>query len=237
MGGVTSRCTAAPAGGSGLASGPPTSGALRWLRGAVVGLAATGVAGAGHLTAGGGLPSGTALAPLTLVAVAAGVGLSNRRWTAIPLMTMLLGAQVVFHVAFGGMGHPQMSHPMSQAVSQGTAGVTNHLGPSSVDSAGGLQTGGSAAGMVMTGHTGATMLAAHLLAALVTALLLRRGEDWCWRLLDLMTRPVRGAALRSPLLPVFPKIVVASSDVGAAPLARLLRDVAPRRGPPLASIG
>jgi hypothetical protein len=225
---MTHRCGDVPAVGSAPALSLPTSGVLRWVRGAVVGVAATGLAGAGHVTAGGASLSGTGLTLVTLVAVATGVGLSNRRWTTTPLMAMLLGAQVVFHLAFGGINGPAMS--------PGGAAAMSHALPSNVDTAAGLSMADPTTGMTLTGEHGAAMLAGHLLAALVTGLVLRRGEDWCWRLVDLLTRPVQAAALRPPPLPTLPRLLTAPRAVPAG-RAGLLADVAPRRGPPAVTAG
>ena len=49
----------------------------------------------------------------------------------------------------------------------------------------------------MPGHPWLLMLVGHSVAALLTALLLQRGEDWLWSLVELLTRAwrvVRAAA-------------------------------------------
>ena len=77
-----------------------------------------------------------------------------------------------------------------------------------------------------------SILAAHSLAAFLTACLLRRGEDACWWLADCLARPVRAVRAAS---------VVATTTV-AVPWVlqcsnhrwgRYLVNTAPRRGPPL----
>ena len=77
-----------------------------------------------------------------------------------------------------------------------------------------------------------SMLAAHSIAAFLTACLLRRGEDACWWLADCLARPAR--AVRAAL-------VVASATVAGPWVVhcsdrrwgRYLVHAAPRRGPPL----
>jgi hypothetical protein len=93
----------------------PTRGTLRVLRGAAVGTTAIGLALAGHVSAGGALPGPTTAVALLALTVAGSVALSGRRWTGSSLFTVLLGVQVVFHVAFG-------SHPTATA----PAGMTAH---------------------------------------------------------------------------------------------------------------
>ena len=82
---------------------------------------------------------------------------------------------------------------------------------------------------------GASMALAHLLAAVTTALLLRQGESWCWRLVALLSRPVKVGRVfdaRRPV-PASGARSVQSGD-GLLPVLRslLLADAQPRRGPP-----
>jgi hypothetical protein len=178
----------------------PTSGVLRLLRGTTVGATAMGLALAGHVAGGGTLAASATSVAVFCLAVAGGVALSGRRWTLAELLTVLLGVQVVFHIAYG-------NHAM-----------------------------GSVA--VLHGHAAhgvsASMLLGHLLAALGAALVLRRGESWCWRLVALLGRPV--LAVRA-----FDDLAVPDVGLGPArtvesrlPVLRslLLADAQPRRGPP-----
>jgi hypothetical protein len=181
-------------------SGAPTSGAPRLGRGAVVGVTAMGLALAGHVAGGGSLPTPTSAGALLALSVAGSVALSGRRWTLSALLVMLLGVQVVFHVAFGG-------HP-------------------------------SAAGFAAHRHAahslGVSMVSAHLLAALTAALLLRRGESWCWRLVALLSRPVQIARVfGAHPVPASAARSVQSPDRPLPALrSLLLADAQPRRGPP-----
>lgn len=177
----------------------PTSGALRVVRGTAVGTAAMSLAAAGHVAGGGSLPPATAASLLGLT-VAGSVALSGRRWTFSALATMLLGVQLVCHVALAG-------HATA-------ANLTNHS---------------------HAAHgTSPSMLVAHVLAALVTAVLLRRGESWCWRLVALLSRPVQVARVFStrPKLKPVARLVAAADGAPALLRSLLLADAQPRRGPP-----
>jgi len=177
----------------------PTSGALRVVRGTAVGTTAMSLAAAGHVAGGGSLPPATAAILLGLT-VAGSVALSGRRWTFSALATVLLGVQLVCHVALAG-------HATA-------ANLTNHS---------------------HAAHgTSASMLVAHVLAALVTAVLLRRGESWCWRLVALLGRPVQVARLFStrPMLKRVARLVAAADGAPALLRSLLLADAQPRRGPP-----
>lgn len=222
----------APPGWRAPGHGHPTQGPLRWARGAVVGLSATCLAYGGHVAAGGVAPSAGPLALTCLVAVLVAIALSSSRWTLAPLLSMLLGAQVVLHVAFaapvpsavfgGSMAHGRMGLPMGADLSAGSS-VTGMTGMT---------------GTTMSGHHGWLMVASHVLAAVLSALLLRRGEEWSWRLLDLVIGPIRGAfALQLRRLPSPPRRVPAPTSAVPVAVSRLLRDVQSRRGPPQAYAG
>jgi hypothetical protein len=180
-------------------AGTPTNGVLRLTRGVAVGSTAVGLALAGHAAAGGGLPAVTTVVPVLVLTVAGSVALSGRRWTVSSLLTVLLGVQVVFHVAFG-------SHPM--------AGMT--------------------AGQHAAHSLTASMILAHVLAASATALLLSRGESWCWRLVALVSRPVRAARVFGEHSAPLRRVPRVSSPSSPLPVLRslLLADAQARRGPP-----
>ncbi|MGZ4429752.1 MAG: hypothetical protein ACXVXC_13450 [Nocardioidaceae bacterium] len=178
----------------------PTAGVLRLARGGVVGTSAVTLSLVAHLLTGGAVPDAVRLAVLTLVATATCVALSGQRWRTPALLAVLLGAQAVFHVAFGGMAHPGMTHP-------GMAGM-----------------GGTDAGTAM--------LAAHVCAAVVVALLLRKGEDTCWRLVDLVTAPWRVADLEPVMLPPDTGAEATPATAEGPRSPAWLAAVAPRRGPP-----
>ena len=165
----------------------PTCGSLRWARGSCVGLAATGLAGAGHALAGGLLPGAGHLGTLLAGSVVTAVALSGRRWQLPSLLSVLLGAQVVLHYGFAHGAHHAHGSP-------------------------------------------AAMVSAHVTAALLTSLLLRRGEDWCWSLVDLLTRAWRTVRLLLPPVPA-PRRTGCPTTVTPSVEDRLSACL-PRRGPP-----
>jgi hypothetical protein len=178
------------------------AGILRWVRAAVVGLSASGVALLGHVVAGGAAPPAGHLTVAVLAVLVVSRALSVRRWTIGPLLAVLLGSQALFHVAFSG------------------AAVHVHGGRH------------MASGSSMPAHSGLLMLLGHSLAAVLTAWLLRRGEDWLWSLVALLTRAWRvvRATAEEPVATVPAPAMSRSGDVPA--LLHLLEDAVARRGPP-----
>jgi hypothetical protein len=89
-----------------------------------------------------------------------------------------------------------------------------------------------AGGSAMPAHSGLLMLVGHCAAALLTALLLRRGEDWLWGLVALLARAWRvvHVAAKGPLAAV-PSLAMPRSGEPPAVLD-LLEHVVGRRGPP-----
>ncbi len=171
------------------------------VRSAVVGLSAIGLALLGHLTGGGATPEPGALTMPVIVVLLVSYGLSARRWTIGPLVALLLGAQVLFHVAFADATH---SH---HAIFAGT-------------------------GAMSPGHPALPMVAGHIAAAGLTALLLRRGENWLSSLVALLARAWRAARIAA-VGPVDATRGVAGSPPGGLPAALdLLEHVVARRGPP-----
>jgi len=178
-------------------------GVLRSVRAAVVGLSASGLALLGHLAAGGTAPPPGQLVLAVVAVLVVSLALSARRWTIGPLLAVLLGSQAVFHVAFSGAGAAHVH--------------------------GGQHMPGASA---MPGHPWLLMLVGHGVAALLTALLLRRGEDWLWGLVALLTRAWRVVRVASeePLGAHRARAMSRSGDVRL--VLDLLEHVVARRGPP-----
>jgi hypothetical protein len=191
------------AAGPDTGAAPPVGGAARWLRGATVGSVASVVSLGGHVLGAGSAPGLLPLTGLTSVAVLAAVALSGVRWRLTSLLAVLLGAQVGFHIAF--------------------AAAHSHAAAGS----------GHAAHLPAAGGPGVRMLALHLLAALVSAALLRRGEDVCWQLASAVARPARIARLRVPtaVAELLPRLGAGVHHARSV-VSELLVDAAPRRGPP-----
>jgi hypothetical protein len=75
------------------------------------------------------------------------------------------------------------------------------------------------------------MVGAHVVAALVSAALLERGEQWCWQLVELLTRPLRVTTL-APLVVRVELVVI---NERTSPILRRQAWLASqlRRGPPV----
>jgi hypothetical protein len=173
------------------------------VRAGVVGISASGLALLGHLAAGGAAPPPGQLVPAVLAVLVVSLALSARRWTLGPLLAVLLGSQALFHVAFSGAGAAHVH--------------------------GGQHVTGESA---MPGHPWLLMLVGHGVAALLTGLLLRRGEDWLWGLVAVLARAWRvvRVAAEEPIAAGRPRAMSRSGDVPA--VLALLEHAVARRGPP-----
>ena len=89
-----------------------------------------------------------------------------------------------------------------------------------------------AGGSTIPGHSGPLMLVAHGVAALLTALVLKRGEDWLWGLLALLARAWRAGRVAAdpPVAAARSRVISRSGDVPA--VLDLLEHAVARRGPP-----
>ena len=139
-----------------------------------------------------------------LAVLVVSLALSARRWTVGPLLAVLLGSQALFHVAFSGAGAAHVHD--GQHMMSATA---------------------------MPGHPWLLMLVGHGVAALLTALLLRRGEDWLWDLVALLARAWRVVRIASdePVAVDRSRAMPRSGDVPA--VLDLLEHAVARRGPPV----
>jgi hypothetical protein len=181
-----------------------TVGVWRVLRGGVVGATATTLAVGGHTLA-GRAPSWTVLATATIAIGAASILLSRLRWTLPRLLALLLAGQAGLHTLFiVQVAPPHAGHVHTGHPPEQTATLL----PDDVE-----------------------MLACHVLAAVVTALLLRRGERWLCGVLDALgLRAVRllGAALT--VYPARPQPVPVR--VAERPRSYATDDAWWQRGPP-----
>jgi hypothetical protein len=97
---------------------------------------------------------------------------------------------------------------------------------------------GTADGQAMEGMSGdavpgASMTGAHLGAAVATAVVLRRGEQWCQALVGLLARPLRAVALTVLPLPLRRRLPVRGP--ARVPVRTRLASSLSRRGPPVLS--
>ncbi|WFR84552.1 hypothetical protein [Arthrobacter sp. Y-9] len=177
------------------------------------GLLSTGIltlAAGAHTLAGSALPAPPILAALLALTLLASV-LATKIRLGLPAMTAVLGAgQVLLHEAFTGLagsGVPPIALPTAHQHDDGAAlaGALQHLTPS---------LGHSAAHGPLAHDPG--MLFAHVVATLLTALLLARGEAALWalaawlrplfRIAKTPVLPVAGRALRAPFVPEPPRL-------------------------------
>lgn len=189
----------------------------RALRGTAAATVATLVAVTAHTLAGGGAPPWWLLLSLGLLTSPIAVGLIGRRPSVRGTAAAVVVAQLALHVAFAavGAGEPTAAAP--------GAGHAVHAGSPAV----GIALGRSfAAGDHL--HLDAGMIAAHLVAAAATILLLSHGE----RLVRAIARGVRRVLSRA--LPVLapPSAPASRIDAILAPAAVVFLSVLSRRGPP-----
>ena len=191
--------------------------ALRFGRSAVVAAAVLCLAAAAHTAAGGTLPPPAvvlALGALTWLPV---MILAGRRLEPATILAVLAGGQLALHRAFELFGTVQCA-PSPVAEHAGHAG---HAGHAAV-----------ALDCVAASHAGESpgMLATHLLATAVTALMLARGEAALWALAAWLRPLVQLPAVTAA--PVRASLPLA--DQGPVPLhTAYLVTVVPLRGPPV----
>lgn len=214
----------------------PASGSLRGLRVAVVAVAGTLLAAAAHAIAGGPLPSAGTVAMASLIPALGGLWLSRRRRGWFSIAAVLGGVQVLLHAwlmsatatgacLVGGGGH--VAHaaaamvrcpagPGMAGMSPTPTGLSVPLGPLT----GRYLSDGSL-----------VMLLAHVVAVLLTAVVLAAGEHAVWQLMQWLRPALRVVRAEFPVIPGQPRAV----PVVAAPVARR-RSVElggpGRRGPP-----
>lgn len=205
-------------------SAPGTVGAWRVLRGAVVGTGATLLTVGGHCVAGDEPPTWTTVVSLAVLLGAVSVWLSALRWTFPRLLALLVAAQAGMHVLF------VTTRPT--AALQGVdpvgpvAGHALHHGASGTHPA-----AAHVAAHVQTLLPSPLMLAGHLAAAAVTALLLWRGEEWLAGVLDaLALRAYRVLSGFTPFLGTRPGPVLVLVYDAARP--GVAADAWWQRGPP-----
>jgi hypothetical protein len=202
----------------------PGKGLLRWLRGSVVGGASFGLALTGHLCAGGQVNALTASA-LGGFVIVFGVALSSRQWRLPSLLAFLSGFQVVFHLIVSASSTPAWD-----------ADISSHAGhnmsmAATMDMSGSMDMSPVGGPVDHWMSSPAAMVAFHLAAAVITAVLLCHGEACCWALIGLLLRPL--LLLRAPRRPLVVsrrwQPTAAPSPVGCEVLASDLV----RRGPPV----
>lgn len=174
---------------------------LRLLRACLISAATLGLAAAAHTAAGGHLPEAPVLVLLAVLSLAPVMLLSRYRLGLAAMAGILATSQAVLHSAFTTLaGNP------NHCTGAGIAAHGHHQAFAIPQCA---TDGVAVAGHDMAGWPAAAMLAAHILAAAATALLLARGETALWNLLawlEPLARILRTIVLppraRIPALPV-----------------------------------
>jgi hypothetical protein len=233
---------------------PAATGALLWIRAAVVSTFALGVGAVAHVQAGGLLPGPGALLAMVLGATLASAPLLRRQGSTVRIVALLVAGQSAVHVALsataGHRGDPLTPRVAPVAPPAGTGGgrrgsyfdvayasnVREHAGSLSVPAP------------LLHAITDATehplMALAHLLAAAACGWWLARGERALWRLLELSARG--WASLAGPALngwSVAARAVACSALQVELPVLAVLAEMTPpqqpivarsasRRGPP-----
>lgn len=203
--------------------GSPGDGVLRVARTVAVTAVVVGLAVAAHVAGGGRPPRPLALVGLAFATAYVCAWVARRRLS-LPLLAGLLAAgQWALHHAFDLVG-------------AACAPVTAPMHAGHAVAAGSCEPVAAAAGVVAGRHAAApswAMLAAHVAATAVSALVLASGDRALWALCGLL----------AALLPALPRAaapvavpVRRAPDVAAVPRPRraVLLRVSPRRGPPTA---
>ena len=200
--------------------------ATRWarvIRGLVAAGVATFVAALFHTVAGGSPPGPLGVVVTMIVALPAATILAGKApsWTRLALS--VAGSQFLFHLTLGLASRPGLS----SAAGHGGHGPTT--GSATI-----LDLGGAAS--VGAVGTGVTMWPAHLLAALVTVVVLGHGEAAFWALLALTGFGSAVALAAAPTPPPPPGRRTRADPRRELPLPASLAALSPmrRRGPPLA---
>lgn len=212
----------------------PAAGALRLVRALVVALVVVVLAAGGHVLAGGASPSPLLLGAGGVAVLLAAAVLAGRRLSGTRIVAVLGLGQAGLHALLALAPAPACADGVPAAAS-GHAVHAVHAGQGVADAA------SAAAGLCATagGHAhagdallagGTAMLAAHVAATALTAVLLLHGERALWSLWGWLLPTVR--VVRAAHLPVFPRLARPETALRVAPRPVLL-DAASRRGPPV----
>ncbi|XAS64523.1 hypothetical protein VUN84_02225 [Micrococcaceae bacterium Sec5.8] len=205
------------------------------LRTVMVALTVLSLAAGAHALSGGTLPApGILLALLALTGLAATA--ATRLKLNLPVMAALLGAgQLVLHEALTGFSGPAVS---AAATAPAGSVLPHHFAPHhfapahlSPDTGGQLAAAGLHAG---PGIDSLLMLAGHMLATLLCAVLLAKGEDALWSLAAWLRPLLRLPAAAAPHAVAVPLITGWPAACAPLPRRNLRRDC--RRGPPAAVV-
>jgi hypothetical protein len=169
----------------------PDRGATRLARAAAFGVSTLVLTIGAHVAAGGGLPSAGVLVALALPLTVAAMFLTGRRCGPAVLLGSLATAQVLLHETFmtltahvpvdlsaAGLGAQHDAHALLHG--QVSAHAASAMGDAAVTGAGGRSV---------------TMQVAHVVATVITALVLARGEQALWQMVSRLLPTLPGRSL------------------------------------------
>lgn len=207
--------------------------AARLVRGWAAALAATAVAAASHVLAGGVIPHPSIVLFCLALSAMVSCALAGRSMSLPGTAGAVLASQAIFHLLFtvGGAGIPSAGSGAAGARASGHAGHDTAL--TQLAEAGPLSTGATAAAE----SSSALMWLGHLLAAAATVALIRNGEAALLRILAAMRLRITTILPLILPLPLGPRVAKLSALVPVTPLRNLgVPLLAMRhRGPPAAA--
>ena len=213
--------------------------AARLVRGWAAALAATAVAAASHILAGGVIPYPSIVLFCLALSAMVSCALAGRALSLPGTAGAVLASQGIFHLLFtvGGAGVPSAATTgASVSAHAGHAAHAAHLDPAAIARL--TEAGQAGAGMAAAGHSSALMWIGHLLAAALTVALIRNGEAALLRILEAMALRITAILPLILPLPLGPRMPKLSALVPATPVRNLgVPLLAMRhRGPPAAAV-
>jgi len=212
----------------------PASGSLRGLRVAAVAVAGTVLAAAAHVAAGGSLPSPGSVAVAAVIPGMSGLWITGRRRGWLSIAAALGAVQVVLHTWF-------MAGTAGSCLVSGDSHLTHVPGGVDCSASGMAAMAGNAAAAGTSSQAavgwhlavgGSAMFLAHVLAVVVTALVLAAGERALWQLVAWLRPALRAACAAAPAVVDDRRVpVVVALPVRRLPSADL--GGPGRRGPPV----
>lgn len=203
----------------------PDGGRLRLLRAGTLAVVMISLAALAHVLGGGALPGGGVLAVLLGLVLVTCLVASGRRLEGLSIGAILGGGQLALHEAFALLGTTGAdAASLGHVVGSGHHAVlVTHAGQPGSDVGAAHAVGGG------HDHLSLTMVLAHVLATVVTAAVLARGERALWLLAGWLAPVIRILLERPAHWPRPAAITVAVPRLRSAELVL----AAPRRGPPL----
>lgn len=212
----------------------------RLVRGWAAAFAATAVAAASHVLAGGLIPNPSIVLFCLALSGMVSCALAGRSLSLPGTAGAVLASQGIFHLLFtvGGAGIPSAGTGAATPEGHAAAGHAAHSVPLDPEAFAQLAGAGQGAAGMAAGHSSALMWIGHLLAAAATVALIRNGEAALLRILSAMRlriTTILPLILPLPLGPRIPKLsvlvpVAALRNLGVPLLAMR------HRGPPAAAV-